>query len=340
MKGSRVTGLKVCITIDTEHSIGGAFEHPGLRPVGNERRVYGRVEGREYGIGLIMDIADRYGIPLTFFVEVLNKHYFGEGETREVCQYILGRGHDVQLHLHPNYLTFKTAEPGRKYRPDNMSAYDLAEQCVLVGEGLELLTRYCGRPPVAFRAGNYGADGNTLKALKAHGMLIDSSYNAAFPQPSRRLCAAPLNDAAQLGGIWELPITNFVEALPLRERRLKPLDVNGVSFAEMRTVLEKALAGEGPAHMTFILHSFSFLRALDVQYRRCRVRHYVVERFEALCRYLAGLPGRIACLTLAGLAEKGWPPPAGTGAHHYPSMPARLSVLRVFEQQYGEMGAR
>lgn len=98
--------VTVFITVDTEHSIGGAFSDPKLKPVGNEKRIFGKIGDKTYGIPLIMDIADADKIPTTFFVEVLNKHHFGEAETREVCKYILDRGHDVQLHLHPNYLTF------------------------------------------------------------------------------------------------------------------------------------------------------------------------------------------------------------------------------------------
>ena len=35
--------VKVFITIDTEHSIGGAFADPVLKPVGNAHRIFGRI---------------------------------------------------------------------------------------------------------------------------------------------------------------------------------------------------------------------------------------------------------------------------------------------------------
>ncbi|MFP3982484.1 MAG: DUF2334 domain-containing protein [Desulfurivibrionaceae bacterium] len=276
----------VFITIDTENSIGGAFENQALKPVGRDKRIYGRVKGREYGIPLIMDIADSYGVPLTFFVEVLNKYYFGEEETCEVCRYILDRGHDIQLHLHPNFLNFKETDPALRRYGDNMSSYDLATQSALIAEGKELLTRYCGWSPVAFRAGNYGADCNTLKALKSNGLYIDSSYNAAFPRQRNRITKDVLNDVIELEGVREFPITNFIEAIPFRKNRFKPLDLNGVSYGEMRAVLERAHVDQKPKNVTFILHSFSFIEAYDVQYQSCRPRKYVVERFESLCRFL------------------------------------------------------
>ncbi|KIH75476.1 hypothetical protein SAMN05660860_03257 [Geoalkalibacter ferrihydriticus] len=330
----------VFITIDTEHSIGGAFADPALKPVGNDKRIYGRINGQEYGIPLIMDIADRYGIPLTFFVEVLNKYYFGEEETREVCEYILGRGHDVQLHLHPNFLNFKDSDTAARQYRDNMSAYDLDAQKALITEGKELLTRYCGRAPTAFRAGNYGADANTLKALKSNGIFMDSSYNAAFPKHSRRLHAEALNDAAEIDGVWELPITNFTENIPLRGERLKPLDLNGVSLAEMKAVIHQALDDRGPRNLTLILHSFSFLKARDVQYRECSVRKYVIERFEGLCRTLAELGDRVRCRSFSDLAAEGMEPVGEGAAQVFPRISAGLSVLRGIEQQYGEVSAR
>ncbi|UWZ79276.1 hypothetical protein L9S41_16575 [Geoalkalibacter halelectricus] len=323
----------IFITIDTEHSIGGAFADPALKPVGNDKRIYGRVDGKEYGIPLIMDIADRYGIPLTFFVEVLNKYYFGENETREVCEYILGRGHDVQLHLHPNYLNFREENPGAQRYRDNMSAYSLEEQSALIAEGKELLTRYCGRAPIAFRAGNYGADANTLKALKENGFVIDSSYNAAFPKHSRRICEDQINDAVHLHGVWELPITNFIEDVPFKGRRLKPLDLNGVSFAEMKSVIDQSCPGQGLENLTIILHSFSFVKALDVQYSRCKIRNYVVQRFENLCRFLHERRDALACSNLADFSSKGQ---FKNGAAEFFKVAPHLSVLRGIEQKVFE----
>ena len=228
--------VNVYITVDTEHSIGGAFRNPSLKPVGNDKRIFGRMGGKEYGIPLIMDIAGSHGIPLTFFVEVLNHHYFGSGESREVCEYILRRGHDVQLHLHPGFLNFTLANPAEKKFSDSMSAYDLGAQTDHIGRGKELLTQYCGRSPAAFRAGNFAANLNTLRALKANGLFIDSSYNQASSVSTSGITRKNLNDLAMIEGICEFPITTFLEKIPILGERFKSLDINGVSFDEMKAV--------------------------------------------------------------------------------------------------------
>jgi len=34
--------VQVFITVDTEHSVGGAIEDPAKEPVGNEKRIFGK----------------------------------------------------------------------------------------------------------------------------------------------------------------------------------------------------------------------------------------------------------------------------------------------------------
>lgn len=253
---SYMTKVDVFITVDTEHSIGGAFRNPALKPVGNKKRIYGKIGDRYFGIPLIMDIADRYGISVTFFVEVLNHYYFGKDETRQVCRYILERGHDVQLHLHPNYLNFTRQYPEELVFKDNMSAYGAARQTELIQEGKELLQEYGVKEPVAFRAGNYGADQNTIGALSKNGFVFDSSYNLAFPHKNSPLFAQPLNDLARIEDIFELPVTCFQEDIGFFKKRV-PMDINGAGFRQMRDTLRFASKNNFRC-VTFILHSFSF----------------------------------------------------------------------------------
>lgn len=277
--------VNVFITVDTEHSIGGAFKDPTLRPVGNEKRVFGKIGDRYFGIPLIIDIANKCNIPLTFFLEVLNKYYFGEGESREACRYITRRGHDVQLHLHPNYLNFTRPNPGERYFSDRLSNYDLEKQVGLIQEGRELLIRYGAKPPIAFRAGNFAANRTTLEALKMSDFLIDSSFSMNVGSSFLKGDQFDINDSFQVKGILEFPVTNFVESMPFRAKRFKALDINGVSFQEMKYVLNQAGA-IGLNNITIVLHSFSFLKTYDIQYKKVKPRPHVIRRFENLCYFL------------------------------------------------------
>lgn len=323
-----MTSVNVFITVDTEHSIGGAFANPALSPVGNARRIFGRIGVKEYGIPLQMDIADRFGLKLVFFVEVFNRHFFGPDETRQVVETILHRGHDVQLHLHPNYLNFTLPRPQDLKFSDLCGAYPLEQQVEMLAEARQMLIE-CGAPaPVAFRAGCFGANADTLTALADNGFVLDSSYNQAYLGGPCLLPDWGLNDLAEEGGIFELPVTNFVENSSIRAKRTMPLDINGVSFEEMRQVLEASRRGDGPRNVTVILHSFSFVKGYDVQYKRVRPRWNVIRRFERLCRFLAEHSSDFKVRTFCDLKRNDLVDMVHDRCDTMPEVPAYLSLAR------------
>ncbi|MBU1342643.1 MAG: hypothetical protein KKE44_05070 [Proteobacteria bacterium] len=323
--------VNVFLTVDTEHSIGGAFENPKLTPVGNLKRIYGKIDGHCYGIPLIMDIADRSGLRVVFFLEVMNKYFFGEDESKQVCQYILKRNHEVQLHVHPNYLNFTGKDPGKLIYSDFISAYSPDRQVELLQEARDLLIKYGSTAPTAFRAGCFGADLNTLKALKKNGFLIDSSYNRAYCNITCSIPESDMNDVTGMEGIFEFPVTNFIENSHIRSRRFMPMDINGVSFQEMKQVLEHA-AENGPKNITIILHSFSFLKSYDVQYTKAKPRKTAIKRFKKLCRFLAENQDRFNVMTFDGLNESDLDCLAKSPKHSFLTMPSFYSILRGFEQ--------
>ena len=323
--------VNVFITVDTEHSIGGAFRDPNLKPVGNDRRIFGRIGDKEYGIPLIMDIADRYGIPLTFFVEVLNKYYFGEEESRTVCKYIIDRGHDVQLHLHPNYLNFTLPDPRQMKFSDLIGTYSLSKQVELIEEGKSILVKNGVPEPIAFRAGCFGANQDTLRALKETGFIIDSSYNTAYLGSPCLLDDIRINDLTYLEGIYEFPITNFVESSKLRSKRFMPLDINGVSFQETKTVLNHARYN-GPQNITIILHSFNFVKAYNVQYSRTKPRRHVIKRFDNLCAFLDENNDVFKTKTFGSLDKKQLTKMSLHSSNTFSRVPAKLSLMRGLEQ--------
>jgi len=69
--------IEVCITVDTEFSIGGNFKNPELSPVA-EPIVLGAVDGKEHGLGFLLDSFSAFGVQATFFVEALQTAYFGD----------------------------------------------------------------------------------------------------------------------------------------------------------------------------------------------------------------------------------------------------------------------
>lgn len=324
----------VFLTVDVECSIGGAFANPTLKPVGISKRVFGRFRGHEYGIPLMMDIAERYHLPLIFFMEMFNSYFFGLDEIVEVAESILKRKHDLQLHLHPNYLNFTLAHPQDMTFSDLCADYSLERQTEMIAKARRMLLD-CGVPdPVAFRAGCFGANISTIKALADSGLLIDSSYNQAYLGTTCMLPDWHLNDLGVCEGIFEFPVSQFMERTGLRAARSMPLDINGVSFEEIRYVLNAARRGSGPRNVTIILHSFSFIKPYDVKYRRLRPRYNVIRRFEKLCRFLAENNQDFEVRNFRGLSHGDLLEMMSGRSDRVPVMPAYLSLARFGEQLF------
>lgn len=325
--------VNVFITVDTEHSIGGAFRDLNLKPVGNDRRIFYRSGNKDYGIGLIMDIAEKYGLPVCFFLEVLNKYYFGEEESRSVCRYIIGRGHDVQLHLHPNYLNFTTPDHRKRQFLDSIHSYPLEKQIEMLADGRNSLLEYGAKNLTAFRAGNFNADYNTLIALEKTGFLADTSYNRAFLGDSCKLTGIEINDVERIRNIWEFPISNFSEPNLKGGRRYRHSDINGVSFYQLKQLLDEAV-DKGPRNITILMHSFSFMNPSDVQYSKIHPRTVVIQRFEKLCRYLSENNDKFRVITFGDLDRHKLNDMQGKSVHHVPKLDISLSLLRIAEQAY------
>ncbi len=276
---------KVFITIDVETSIGGAFQDVNLSPVGPKKRIWGELKGKFYGIPLIMDILEKFGLKGNFFVETFSSLYFGIQELKDICDFIIKRGHDVLLHIHPNYQTFRRKDwkmnvQNRKIFSDALTDYTLEEQKVIIREGKEILNK-CDVDPVAFRAGSFNANLNTLKALNENTISFDFSYNVSFLDKGCFLGSlGKRNDAFKTNGLIEIPVTNCLQI-----KKLRHFDVCALSFLEMKYLLNEFKL-KGLSTITFVIHSFSFLKNKDVQYERVTPNKIVIDRFKRLCNYL------------------------------------------------------
>jgi hypothetical protein len=166
-----------------------------------------------------------------------------------------------------------------------MSDYPEGVQSELIAVGLARL-REAGVGSVhAFRAGSWGADTATLRAVVRNGIRVDSSLNACYAEsladlPDRETLLQP----KQVEGVWEFPQTHFVDRPPTGRR---PLQVCAASLAEFRHVLEGAYAKQWTS-VVIVTHSFEFVRTDRLE--RTGVvgpRRLVGARFGAICKYLA-----------------------------------------------------
>src|SRR3954447_4415789 len=76
----------------------------GFEPArGWDVRVWGRLRNQadELGIPLIAGALAEAGVRGTVFIEPFGSSYFGEPGLTEICAFLAGRGHDLQVHAHP-----------------------------------------------------------------------------------------------------------------------------------------------------------------------------------------------------------------------------------------------
>lgn len=335
--------LRFIFTIDTEISMGGAARDPSLTPVGPRRRIWADTEEGLFGITRFMDLLEDQGHRAVFFFEPVARAVVGAEELERAAQAIADRGHDVELHVHPEFeMDLESVQRGESRSPPaSLHLHSIDEQRRYIRESADVLERWTGRRPIAFRAGGYSASEETLAALASEGIPIDSSYNAwAVDHGMCGMKSSPrINDVAFLDGTLEVPVTNLVARGP--RGGLKPLELSSLNASEMIAVLDQ-LWESGARVACSVTHSFRLVRALDVQYRDVRADAFNLHRLRVLSRHLAANRDRFEVCTYRDLPLTRWRttlPPAGSGAPYWPTPPAWSSALRLAVQAVKDRGA-
>lgn len=231
------------------------------------------------GVGVAYQLATlaKHGLKATFFVDPMPTMVFGLDAIRPVVEAILAAGQEVQLHVHPNWTGARADDVSRHARFELID-YSLDEQRALIAGARDLL-KACGAPdPVAFRAGSYAANDDTLIALADLNFTYDSSHNGAdAPWPSQ--IGLPPRQIAPMKhrGIIEVPVT-VIEDTP---NSLRTFQICALSQGEMRAALDHAVSA-GHEAVTIVGHSFELANRAGT-----RANGVHVGRFEALCRMLA-----------------------------------------------------
>jgi hypothetical protein len=279
----------ILITVDTELSAG--RQARGMDARANfESSILGRTGQGDFGVGWQMDRLEAHGLKGVYFVDPMPGLVHGERLVADIVGPIVARGHEVQLHIHTEWLQWAKESPvgGRQGR--NIGDFSLDDQITLLGAARDILVRAGAPAPIAFRAGNFGADDNSLKALAAIGIVWDSSVNPAYLGGDCRIAfPADRATAANLDGVTELPVAGLYD----RPGHFRPAQICAMSATEMRAALRHA-AGTRDFAFSIVTHSFEMLSR-----DRLRPNRAVMARFESLCRVIAATPG----LRSAGFAD-------------------------------------
>jgi len=298
----------VLITVDTELSAG--MHRRGVAPRANfDSSIVGRCATGDFGIGWQMATLDRHGLKGVFFVDPLPALVVGEDLIGEIVRPILDAGHEVQLHAHTEWLEWADRIPSTQRIGQSIGDFSLDDQARLLAYGCDVLERLGAPRPIAFRAGNFGANDDTLRAAARIGLVWDSSVNAAFLGSACRVAfPAERNAPTALLGVREVPVSGLFDT----PGHFRPAQVNALSSWEMRAALAHAAAIDHPA-FTIVTHSFEMLSR-----DRSQPNGAVIKRFEAMADAIASTPG----LETKGFVDLDVAVPTGPDA-------PRLSANRV-----------
>ncbi len=269
------------ITVDTELSA--SLHQRGMSLADNvDRSIWARTPAGAFGIGWQMDLLDHHGLKGVFFLDPMPALVHGADFLTPIVGAIVARGHEVQMHIHTEWLAWAKDSPVGDRQGHNIGDFSLDDQIILLGHAKKLLEQ-AGAPAItAFRAGNFGANDDTLRALGSLGVVWDSSVNPAYLGHGCGISADP----AQIGvtraqGVAELPVSGIED----RPGGFRPAQICAMSAAEMRAGLRHAVR-DGHDAFNVVTHSFEMLSR-----DRQRPNGAVIARFEALCREAARLPG-------------------------------------------------
>lgn len=309
---------KVLYTVDTELSLGS--HQRGVDPETNlQQSVFGVCADGAFGIGYQMQRLDAHGLKGVFFVDPMPADVFGLDIIKRIIAPILDAGHDVQLHIHTEWLKHMPVDPLNGRRGTNIGAFSEADQTILLGRATELLVAAGAPQPTAFRAGNYGADDTTLKVLATLGFRYDSSFNPAYlGDPCRITLPATTVNAVFANGLTEFPVS-CIHDLP---GRLRHAQLCALSAWELRAALTHAVSERQQA-FTIVSHSFELLSR-----DRKRANLQIVKRFEAMCAFLANPANALSTAVFADSPE---PDPAEGSSRRLPA-DKRRTIHRIGAQ--------
>lgn len=297
---------RVCITIDTEFSIAGAFSDISKAPVA-EQLVWCNVNGRSEGLGFMLDVFAKNKVQATFFVETLQRHYFKRDPMRSIAQRIQDGGHEVQLHTHPCWSLFEYSDwwdrAKHHRRRDDFAGLPMDDSVRLIEQGIETFRDWGLPRPLAFRSGNLQHDDNLYKALARTGIPYASNVAVGIydsGDPNYRLYSGQ----HARHGVAECPVLTYTDWSIGSKQHLRSLTIAGVSFRETRRLLEQAHLAGIPL-VVILTHPFEYVQKRDLAFSQLRRHGLTQQRLVQLCEFLHENDDRFDASGMARAASAG-----------------------------------
>lgn len=299
---------QVCLTVDTEFSIAGAFADPLRQPVG-EPFVWCPVGNQSQGLGFLLACLEKYRLPATFFIETLQRVYFRADPMASIARRIRDHGHELQLHVHPCWSVFQHDDwrqrVQRQPRQDDFHGRAEDDTVALIRHGQQAFDDWGLAPPQVFRSGSLQHDDALYRALARCQIPYSSNVGLAIfdsGDAQYRLYAG----RHLRHGVVECPVLTYCDwRLPGRTH-LKSLTIAGASFAETRRLLEQARRA-GMALVVILTHPFDYVQSRRADLAQARRHGVNQQRLLDVCRFLDSNRDRFAACGLAEAAAMPMP---------------------------------
>lgn len=271
--------LDVFFTVDVELWCDGWNDLDNKFADAYRKYIYGTTAKGQFGLPYQLKLLNDHGLLGVFFVEPLFATRFGIEPLHELVGLIEQAKQETQMHLHTEWVD--ESDPpiltNSTHKRQHLFHFTVQEQTELLSIGLELLRQSGAGSINAFRAGNFGFNRDTLRALAANRIAFDCSYNQLMhgPQsgvsPNQALC-----EPIECEGVFEYPMTYFTDGMG----RLRHVQLGACSFAEIERLLWQALEQERQSFV-ILFHNFELLnRSLS------QPDPIVIKRFQQLCQFL------------------------------------------------------
>jgi hypothetical protein len=299
---------QVCITIDTEFSIGGAFADPARRrPIGEEN-VTCPAQGRENGLGFLLDTFAEFDVRATFFVEALQSAYFGDAPMGRMVERLLKAGQDVQLHLHPCWLAFQDPHWAERLSPaqppdDRCDGRTAAEMTGMIAAGLAVLRRIGAVDVMAMRTGNLRADRTVYRAMAACGLAVASNIGIGWWRPDDETLRLA-GGRRWIEGVLEVPVLSYRQPALGRRSAERLFTTTATSWRETEALLWQARRSGVPT-IVLLTHPFEFVKGDRLEPAQQRANRINQHRLRRMCAFLARHSDEFEATSFADAAP-GW----------------------------------
>lgn len=141
------------------------------------RLIWGKMKGGEYGIRRICKILNQHDIKGNFLLDMASCILYGDNIARQIGDFILEQGHDLQVHLHSEWLIRKWKLNGNIHKSLGLDQLDSTLNDNFIKFSAFKFEQLFRNPPTVFRSGGFHFNDHTVEAAKCAGYKMLSNYN-------------------------------------------------------------------------------------------------------------------------------------------------------------------